>query len=586
MRFHLLKSLILALSRTRLKTASLVGAVFVLSGCAVFGRATIVVTATPSPPIVTPTVPITPSDAAPTATPTVDAGVIKVWRSPNVPVDFQAALSDLVATGQYAWSDETNAQLKLIEADSNSPNVADWVYVPVVAFPIVSDGIQWTDIQSYWQGNPVNLQASLGLTDAPDFELVTSAETKSWLTRRLGEPASNVKIELVPQDAVVTTLWLRRPAAWGVVPFHQLNSAMKVLQLDGVSVFDRGINLSHYPLVQKYTFTGNDKAVAAIRADIVKSDKWMSTNRDASKLTTMVMTGVTALTRATAYQMELTGITLPARDILPFVQDADFVHTSNEVAFAKNCPDPNPAYTSTNMRFCSKESYLDLLKAARISIIELTGNHVNDWGIDALTNSINLYDANGMKYFGGGRNDTDAKKALTLSHNGTNIAMIGCNPAGPAPAWAKAERPGSARCDIEYLTSEIARLKQADYIVIMTLQYEEFYQYNPTLDQIAYFQKFAEMGADLVMGSQAHVPQGFGFTNSTFIHYGFGNLFFDQMDSTYTRQMFADKLIFYNGKHIGTILFTGLSEDYSRPRPMTAEERSKFLGAEFKASGW
>jgi poly-gamma-glutamate synthesis protein (capsule biosynthesis protein) len=53
-------------------------------------------------------------------------------------------------------------------------------------------------------------------------------------------------------------------------------------------------------------------------------------------------------------------------------------------------------------------------------------------------------------------------------------------------------------------------------------------------------------------------------TGSAFIHYGLGNLFFDQMDSIATRQMFADRLIFYGGRHISAVLFTGLIEDFSR----------------------
>jgi poly-gamma-glutamate synthesis protein (capsule biosynthesis protein) len=90
----------------------------------------------------------------------------------------------------------------------------------------------------------------------------------------------------------------------------------------------------------------------------------------------------------------------------------------------------------------------------------------------------------------------------------------------------------------------------------------------------------------MVMGSQAHQPQAFGFTGSAFIHYGYGNLYFDQMDATPTRQMFADKIILYNGKHLSTVLFTGLIEDSSRPRPMTAAERVAFLTTIFRASGW
>jgi len=88
------------------------------------------------------------------------------------------------------------------------------------------------------------------------------------------------------------------------------------------------------------------------------------------------------------------------------------------------------------------------------------------------------------------------------------------------------------------------------------------------------------------MGSQAHWPQGFAFTDQTFIHYGIGNLFFDQMDQLGTRQMFADKIIIYNGKHLSTVLFSGLLENYSRPRPMTPDERIALLQAVFRASGW
>jgi poly-gamma-glutamate synthesis protein (capsule biosynthesis protein) len=65
-----------------------------------------------------------------------------------------------------------------------------------------------------------------------------------------------------------------------------------------------------------------------------------------------------------------------------------------------------------------------------------------------------------------------------------------------------------------------------------------------------------------------------------------GNLFFDQMQSLGTRQMFADKLIIYQGRLLSVQLFTGLIEDYARPRPMTPAERTAFLKTIFKASGW
>jgi len=91
----------------------------------------------------------------------------------------------------------------------------------------------------------------------------------------------------------------------------------------------------------------------------------------------------------------------------------------------------------------------------------------------------------------------------------------------------------------------------------------------------------------IVSGSQAHHPQGFGFNGGTFIHYGLGNLFFDQFGfSAETELAFIDRHVFYQGRYLGAELFTIRFTDYARPRFMTSEERSELLSAAFSASGW
>jgi poly-gamma-glutamate synthesis protein (capsule biosynthesis protein) len=84
------------------------------------------------------------------------------------------------------------------------------------------------------------------------------------------------------------------------------------------------------------------------------------------------------------------------------------------------------------------------------------------------------------------------------------------------------------------------------------------------------------------------------FRGDTFIHFGLGNLFFDQM--TYelsdgsvideTRREFIDRHVFYDGKYISTELLTAMLEDFSRPRPMNERERAQFLSEYFAYSGW
>src|SRR6185436_4538088 len=98
----------------------------------------------------------------------------------------------------------------------------------------------------------------------------------------------------------------------------------------------------------------------------------------------------------------------------------------------------------------------------------------------------------------------------------------------------------SRPCDYPAFLAQIQTLQAEGYLVIANLQYDEFYFYQPTVQQEADFQAVAAAGAAAVSGSQGHHAQGFGFYVGAFIHYGLGNLFFDQMDQLGTRQSFID----------------------------------------------
>jgi poly-gamma-glutamate synthesis protein (capsule biosynthesis protein) len=100
------------------------------------------------------------------------------------------------------------------------------------------------------------------------------------------------------------------------------------------------------------------------------------------------------------------------------------------------------------------------------------------------------------------------------------------------------------------------------------------------------FRLLADAGANAVSGSQGHHAQGFDFYEGAFIHYGLGNLFFDQYQSIGLLQSFSDTYVIYDGRLINVELFTTMIEDYCCPRLMTAEERQQALQSVFQASGW
>jgi poly-gamma-glutamate synthesis protein (capsule biosynthesis protein) len=77
------------------------------------------------------------------------------------------------------------------------------------------------------------------------------------------------------------------------------------------------------------------------------------------------------------------------------------------------------------------------------------------------------------------------------------------------------------------------------------------------------------------------------FYKGAFIHYGLGNLFFDQYYlGLPTSQGFLDRHVFYDGRYLGVEPLGILFIDFARPRPMTRQERTVLLRSVFEASGW
>jgi poly-gamma-glutamate synthesis protein (capsule biosynthesis protein) len=126
------------------------------------------------------------------------------------------------------------------------------------------------------------------------------------------------------------------------------------------------------------------------------------------------------------------------------------------------------------------------------------------------------------------------------------------------------------------------------------MQHEEVDDYYPIALQIFDFGNLAQAGASIVSGSQAHHPQGFVLGDDHFIHYGLGNLFFDQWFFAQVNpeihknkdKAFIDIHYFYNNRYINTILIPLQFIDNARPRPMTTDEKVDFLDTVFYASKW
>jgi len=461
-------------------------------------------------------------------------------------------------------NDETRANIRLEVAEGNV--VSQWVYALVTPFSSTTQGMSGDELLSRWQ-------------DASSRTLLLmDSNTHDMFTALWGSAGTNVQV--IAQEALIDYAWTHQPAL-GIVPFESLNPRWKVLPIDGLSPIHKDFDLESYRLKIPISINSDPEQVALIRSNFVIP----ASNYDSSKMTVIALTGVTALVRATASTMERRRVLYPAQDIRDWLINADITHISNEVPFAVDCPYPNPS--QADVRFCSADKYIELLEDVGTDVIELTGDHFSDWGTDAMYHTLDMYRERGWPYYGGGENLAEGRKALLLENNGNKIAFIGCNAKGGSFAQASDSFPGAAVCDMDWMAGEITRLKSEGYLVIATFQHLEYYTYYAQPDQQEDFRQMAQAGADIVSGSQAHQPQGMEFLNGSFIHYGLGNLFFDQYSyCDACRQATIDLHVFYDGHYISTELLPIEFVDYARSRPMTTQEANDFFQVLFNASGW
>ncbi len=525
-------------------------------------------------PRATPTVVVPAASATATeivSTPAVISGQNALWISPAVP--------DPLRKTADGWnvpviSDPAEAGIHLDVSKTPAPHTTQWIYALVAPFPTVMDGVTSEQLLAVWKGTSTD---SFG-----KWPLMMSASTLAVFTEAWGAPG--ISIQTLNDDQLVNAAWQQKTAL-AIIPFESIVPQWKVLTVDDQSPIHKDFDASKYPLALNFALTASGYDISKFMLP--------TSNRDASKMTTLIMSGTTSLVREIAYQMEVKGIDYPLTDIGPILKQADLVHVSNEVSFDPNCPPPNP---DKNRFYCSAPRYLQLLIDAGVNIVELTGNHILDNGAPSFLYTLNLYKQHNISYFGGGANLTDARKPLLIDSNGNKLAFIGCNDGELPEPFATGVQPGANPCDYALVKSQIQQLRAQGYLPIMTFQYKEGYSPQVMPWQEYDFRQVAGAGAVIVSGSQSHVPMKMEFYNGTFIHYGLGNLFFGQMGNQppgpglplqpAERWEFVDRHVFYDGRYLGTELLTFMLEDYARPRPMTPDERASFLTDYFGYSGW
>jgi poly-gamma-glutamate synthesis protein (capsule biosynthesis protein) len=173
-----------------------------------------------------------------------------------------------------------------------------------------------------------------------------------------------------------------------------------------------------------------------------------------------------------------------------------------------------------------------------IKIFNCANNHIFDCDAGGFTDTVQAIEAAGGWYFGAGADVAEASRPLRLSHTVRSVALVGvCN---HTDRVATSREPGTFHDSSIAQVSEAIRraAAESDYTVLNYHAGEE-YTTVPMPSRRRRMLKFAELGADAIIGHHSHVTQGHERSGRCEIFYSLGNFVFD-IDYLKTKQ-FTDR---------------------------------------------
>jgi Bacterial capsule synthesis protein PGA_cap len=227
--------------------------------------------------------------------------------------------------------------------------------------------------------------------------------------------------------------------------------------------------------------------------------------------------------------------------------------------------------------FRTSPAALDVLAAAGIDVVTMGNNHSVDYGAAGLADTVRAVRRSPVAVVGIGADSAAAYRPHIASVRGTDIAFLAASakhertsaawPAGPDTAGI-AVAPGPSAPRLLAAVGDAAR--QAD-VVVVYLHWGVEGQACPGAKQRATAQALADAGADVVVGSHAHVLLGAGWIDHTYVSYGLGNFLWYHNHEPETGVL---QVRVVDGDVVAGAWAPARIQLFGRPKPLVGAERS------------
>ena len=257
-----------------------------------------------------------------------------------------------------------------------------------------------------------------------------------------------------------------------------------------------------------------------------------------------------------------------SEEIVKILNDSDITVANNEFTISER----GNAINGKMYTFRGSDKRLHIYDEMGVNLVTLANNHVYDFGDVAFEDMLNSLEKYGMPYIGAGRNSDEAMRPYYFIINGYKIGFVNATRAEKIilTPEATASSGGVFRCyDPTNMINLIKNVKQESDYVVALIHYGREDSHLLEEEQITSSKQYIDSGADMVIGTHAHVLQGIEFYNNKPIIYNLGDFIFNNESK--------DTGIF-NVK----LLNDGQMEYYFIPAYQSDEYTKKLDGEEYK----
>jgi len=232
------------------------------------------------------------------------------------------------------------------------------------------------------------------------------------------------------------------------------------------------------------------------------------------------------------------------------------------------CPEPqNKQYI-----FDAPASAITALKSAGVTLATEANDHGLDCGPQGLSQNLTIASQTGYPIIGIGNTAAQAFTPYRVTIDGQRIAIIAATQViadNLVGTWtATSTQAGLASAiDPTELVREVQQVRKTADTVIVYVHWGTETQACPDPQQEPLAQQLVQAGADVVIGSNAHVLLGAGYLGSAYVDYGLGNLAF--YDDTAPETDSGSLVITAQGRHVTSAVWRPATIVNGLPQPLT-----------------